>query len=395
MLRQPLLKSLFQLIIFSLPLMIGQLAQMLIGVGDMVVAAWHSTEALAAIGLALAVIHPLFIGAIGFLAALSPVLANIRGEGENPKRYAFGSFVYGLVLSLPFSVLIYFSALFVDFFNYDAVLSEHIKSYIRISAFSISGAMIFLALKEYLQSYERVLFANILSVACVFLNIALNHSLVFGSIYTPALGIDGLAWASVCVRWFMGLAMIAYVLKDLLCGFNLRFDFMQRVSKLGLPLAITFFFEVLAFSCLTLLVGHFGQVQAAASSLVLNLASTSFMIPLALSGAMAVKIGHAYGGRDYRALFLHAKAGLMAIFLYVVFTTTVFLFFPQYLLRLYSPEAEVMEIGLRMIFWVALFQIFDCSQIALGGILRGIAISKVIAIVTFFAYWVIGVPLGY
>ena len=290
MLRQPLLKSLFQLIIFSLPLMIGQLAQMLIGVGDMVVAAWHSTEALAAIGLALAVIHPLFIGAIGFLAALSPVLANIRGEGENPKRYAFGSFVYGLVLSLPFSVLIYFSALFVDFFNYDAVLSEHIKSYIRISAFSISGAMIFLALKEYLQSYERVLFANILSVACVFLNIALNHSLVFGSIYTPALGIDGLAWASVCVRWFMGLAMIAYVLKDLLCGFNLRFDFMQRVSKLGLPLAITFFFEVLAFSCLTLLVGHFGQVQAAASSLVLNLASTSFMIALALSGAMSGKI---------------------------------------------------------------------------------------------------------
>ena len=119
------------------------------------------------------------------------------------------------------------------------------------------------------------------------------------------------------------------------------------------------------------------------------------MIPLALASAVGVKVGHAYGEKNPDMIQRYAWTGLACSMGFMACSATAFSFIPAPLLQLFGPAPEVVEFGVRLLFWVAIFQIFDGAQVTLGAILRGLGIAKPVTIITFVGYWVIGIPLGW
>ncbi|MBY0517866.1 MAG: MATE family efflux transporter [Bacteriovoracaceae bacterium] len=384
-----------ELIKFAMPVVIGQLGLMLIGAGDVMIATQHSTTALAAIGLAVAFANPVFVVGLAFQFALSPLIAQRRGEKRDTTHLATTSLAYALLLSIPFVILTYLSSLAVPLLKYDAKITEMVMSYIRISAWSMPGVFVYTSLREWLQAHERTWLANAVAIIGVPLNIFLNRALVFGEYGMPALGVDGLAWASFWIRNFLGLSLLIPLIPTMLKRFEVEKEFIFDVIKLGAPSAISMFFEVMAFCSVTIFVGSFGEVQTAANSLVLTLASITFMVPMAIASAVGVKVGHAFGEKNPDMVSRYAWTGLSMSITFMACSALTFALFPRPILSIFGPASDVMEWGVKLIFWVAIFQVFDGSQVTLSAILRGLSISKPVSVVTFIGYWLIGIPLGW
>jgi MATE family multidrug resistance protein len=387
-----------EILTFALPIVLGQLGMMLLGVMDIYVASQHSTLALAAIGVGVAFINPGFVVGLSFLTSLSPLLAQERGKGENLEKYLSTCVAFTVTVSLFFVLLTSLLPLLVPLFGYDHKLEAHVIAYLRICAFSLPGAFVFQALKEWLQAQEKTFFANSLSLLAVGLNLFFNLAFVFGQFGFPRLDVVGLAWATLLVRTLLGIVMFLYVFwmlknKKSFLG-KIEISFFKSVLKLATPAALAIFFEVMAFCSVTLIVAKFGADQTAANNLVLTLASLAFMVPLGLSGAVGVKVGNSYGEKDEQKVKAYALTGVLCALAFMFFSGTLFSLFPKELLSLFTLDEAVLQLGVSYLFWVAIFQLFDGAQVTMAAILRGVGISKPVSIITFIGYWILGIPLG-
>jgi MATE family multidrug resistance protein len=388
-------RTLRELLVFALPVMAGQLGLMLIGAGDMLIATQHSTTALAAIGIAVAFANPVFIVGLAFHMALSPLIARYRGEGRDTQHLAWNCLLYTGMLSLPFVAGTWGVSFLVPMLDYDPVITEMVVSYLRISAYSVPGAFLYSSLREWLQAHERTFLANATSLLAVAVNLYLNWALCFGRHIFPELGVDGLAWASLTVRYLMGFALLIPLLPLILRHRRLERNFLKEAFMLGAPTSVGIFLEVMAFCSVTLAVAKFGEIQTAANNLVLTLASCTFMIPMAIASAVGVKVGHAYGEKNAQQLRRFAWTGLLCSVGFMACSATVFTFLPETVLGLFGANSDVLEFGTKLIVWVALFQVFDGAQVTLASILRGVGIAKPVSVIIFVGYWIIGLPLGW
>ena len=196
-----------ELLNIALPIILGNLGFILIGAGDVLIAGRHSTDTLAAISIATAITNCIMTFGIGLIASVSPILSNYRGEKKSAKKYFFPTIRFAMILAVITMVVVLICVPLIDYMHFEAKLVPDIKDYMIITAFSTFGAYLHAALKEYLQAFEVVLFPNLVTVFCVFLNIALNILLVFGFGPIPAMGAIGLAIASFTVRYVMGFAL--------------------------------------------------------------------------------------------------------------------------------------------------------------------------------------------
>lgn len=384
-----------QLFVFALPIIIGHLGIVLVGTGDMVIAGHFSSECLAAIGLAVAIANPIMISLLGLQFSISPILAQKRGKGEDTAPYFFSIIFYSFLVSLISFVLTYISSYFVAYFGYSENLTRIIVEYLRIGSFSAFALCLYQGLKEYLQSHEKTVSANLIALLAVVVNLFLNYGLVFGKFGFPELQESGLAWASLGVRMFMALALVGVTFKLWRVKAQIHWDFIKDVFKLGSPIAFTLFFEIMAFCSVTLFVGKFGEIQSAANNIALNIGSLAFMIPMSIGAAVSVKIGHAYGKRNFSLIKTFAKVSVLFSLSFSIFTGALFFSFPQLFVSIFSSDREVLEWGSRLLFYVACFQLFDGAQVTQAGVLRGLNITKAAFLAVFFGYWVVGLPIGY
>jgi MATE family multidrug resistance protein len=170
---------------------------------------------------------------------------------------------------------------------------------------------------------------------------------------------------------------------------------MSELFKLGAPISLSLFLEIMAFCSVTLFIGKFAEVQTAANNLALNVGSLAFMIPLSVSAAVSVKVGHAYGERNKDALKVYAQMSLFISFVFTLLMGLTFYFFPHHVISLYTADDSVIDWGKKLLFWVACFQLFDGAQVTIAGILRGLSITRAASVSIFIGYWLIGIPMGY
>ncbi len=387
--------ALAELLKFALPIIIGQIGLMLIGTGDMIIAGRYSRECLAAIGLAISIANPIQISLLGMQFSISPLLAQKRGNGEDIGPYFWTVVVYSLLISIVSCGLTFLSFKLVPLLGYETNLNGIIEEYLIITSFSSLGLCLFQGMKEFLQSQERTMAANAVALSCAALNVPLNFVLVFGAYGFPKFAEAGLAWASLIVRLIMGLALFLAARSWWASSRKIDWGFMRELWKLGAPISVSLFFEVLAFCSVTLFVGKFAEVQIAANNLALNLGSLAFMIPLSISAAVSVKVGHAYGERNRPVIIRYAQVSLFTSFIFTLAVGSVFYLIPQPILELYTDDVFVLDWAKKLLFWVACFQLFDGAQVTISGILRGLSITRAASISIFVGYWIIGIPLGY
>lgn len=388
----PTLKSIKSLLYLSIPIIAGQIGQMLIGTGDVYIAGLYSTQTVGAIGVANGLINPIFLFGIGLMMGISPVLAIDNSKNKNQTNSIFSIMVYAALMGLGLSLLCFILSYFIDYFPLDKKLVPSIKAYIQIVVWSFPFAYLYQAIKEYLQAREEVFLPNLFSIIAVIVNVGVNALLVFGIGEYKGIGEIGLAYASFIIRILLFLSVFFLIRDEVKMDFDSQF--LKRVFKFSLPVAFMFFLEVLAFCSVSVLSGFFGVVAAAANNIIMTLASITFMVPLSISSAVAVRVGNAFGEKDKTKLIQNSSSAILISLLFTFMSAAVFYFFPEVLIRAFTRDPEVITLGVSLMGIVALFQLFDGSQVTLTGILRGMEQTKLSSLVVFVGYWLLGIPIG-
>ena len=246
-----------------------------------------------------------------------------------------------------------------------------------------------------MQAYEIVVFPNVIAILAIFLNLVLNFAFVFGFWFIPALGVKGLAIATLVVRTFMGLILLWYTLRLMNLNIKLSGSYLKQLIKVGYPISIALALEFFAFNGITIIVGRMGGVFAAAQSIIITISSITFMVPLAISNAIAIKVGYANGARDYSELKRFSVAGVLLTLAFMLFCALLLNSSPEFFVKLFTDEKELLLVSVPVIYVVALYQIFDGAQVAFSGILKGLKMTKLVSVSIFCAYWVMGLPLGF
>lgn len=384
-----------ELLNIALPIIMGNLGFILIGAGDVLVAGHHSTDTLAAISIATAITNCIQTFGIGLIASVSPLLSNFRGEKKSAKKYFFPTIRFSMVLGVIVMFAVLASIPLIDYLHFEEKLVPMIKEYMFVTAFATFGGYLHAALKEFLQAFEIVLFPNLVTVFSVFLNIALNVTLVFGLGPFPSLGVLGLAVASFIVRYFMGFALLIYCFRVMNFNDYKDFEYYKSLIKIGIPISCAIMVEFIAFNSIAIIMGRVSGVYAAAQNLICTLTTVSFMVPLAISNAIAVKVGFANGAKNINDLKRYSFVGIVMSVGFMMLSALIFSSFPNFLVGLFTQDSNLVKISVPVLYILSVFQIFDGLQIALAGIFKGMKRTGIVLISNFVAYWLISIPLGY
>jgi MATE family multidrug resistance protein len=235
------------------------------------------------------------------------------------------------------------------------------------------------------------------------LNAFVNWVLIFGHLGAPAMGVRGSAWATVSARAVMCAWLLVVIVRRErgrrpgLFETPLRIEAarMRRLVTLGLPAASQVTLEVGVFAAASALAARLPPAALAAHQIAINVASFTFMVPLGVASAGAVRVGQAVGRSDAAGA---ARAGWTALLfgtLFMACAASVFLLIPRALIGAFSEDVSVLQIGTSLLFVAAIFQLFDGLQGVATGVLRGLGDTRTPMLWNLAAHWFLGVPLGY
>jgi len=388
----------------ALPLMIGQLSQMLLGVADTVMVGHLGVLNLAALTFASSLFHIPFVFGIGLLTGISVFTANSRGAGDAAR--VRGSCRHGLYLSLALGVLLAGLAWGIsyrlDFFGQPPEVAAKARVFFQIIMASLIPALASIALKNHADALNRPWPPFWIFLGGVFLNIGLNWVMIYGKLGCPALGLEGAAWATLISRTAILFAMAGWLIwaKDLRDWVPYRWlrkpnwNDMRSLLAIGFPASLQMACEVGAFSLAGLIMGRFGQVAMAAHQIAITLAATAFMLPLGLSMALTVQMGQARGAAQLHRLRPIAVSGWLLAGGYSLLAAGFFLIFGTDLAALFISDPEVIALTASLLVIVGIFQLFDSLQVGSSAMLRGLGDVKIPALMGFISYWMVGLPVG-
>ncbi len=397
-------------LVLGLPLIGSHLAQMALHVTDTVMLGWYGVTALASVVLGASWFFIVFVLGSGFAKAVMPMVAAALGSGDEVQVRRDTRM--GLWLSILFGVLVYpvfwWSEPILLALGQKPEVARLAQDFMRIAGLGMVPALAVTVLSSYLAALGRTQAVLFVTVAAVFLNIAVGWALIFGNWGFPELGVRGAAIATVAVQVFSLVVLVVYaaLLPDLK-----RFHLFQRfwrpdwhafrnVFRLGWPIGLTGLAEGGLFQASALMMGWVGTVELAAHGIAMQAASLGFMLHVGLSSAATIRTARFDGSGDVRALRLGAQVALALSFAVAVLVIAVFLAGPQAIVALFldmtKPEsAQIVAYGAVLLVLAALFQLADAMQVMALGLLRGIRDTRVPMVLAAVSYWLIGIPCSY
>jgi MATE family multidrug resistance protein len=388
----------------ALPVMAAQFGSMLLGVVDTLMIGRVGVDALAAAAMANAWIFGLLLFGQGFVHGIDPLVTQFHGA-RKPDAVALAcqrGVVVALLVSIPICGLLLASEVVLRWLGQEPRLAAAATRYILVQIPSIPVYFVFIALRQYLQGRGIVRPAMWVMLAVNVFNAAANWVLIFGKLGFPALGLYGAGIATALSRFVTLLGLVLFVRAfDLHRGAWLPWSrkvldpaALRRIAGFGAPVAVQMALEVWAFSAGTLLAGRLGAAALAAHTIVLNMAALAFMLPLGISQAAVTRVGNLLGMRDARGAHRAAwiavgmGAGVMSL------SAGVFVSLRHFLPALYTSAPEVIALAASVLPIAALFQVFDGTQVAGCGVLRGMGRTRPAAWFNFAGHWVLGLPLA-
>lgn len=388
------------------PLIVNNLSIAGMQFADAVMAGRLGAEALAAVAVGASVWFLCFTVCLGLMMAISPITARHFGAGDMAMigRYTRQGLWLAIALGL---TLIFMVHLFVGplltYIGIDAEFRQMTIGYaqaIIYGAPAITGFLAFRFTTEGIGFMRPIMYTSLFALTC---NVFLNYVLMYGHFGVPAFGAVGCGIASAITMWLMLfiIGCIVYFhpvyapLKIFERVSPLRMPVLKEIMKLGMPIGITITAEAGLFSAVSILVGTRGASITAGHQIALNFASTMFMIPLAFSSAITVRIGHALGAGDPAGARVGGLTGILMCMLFMCGSAAFLLLFRDAVVDLYTNDASVQAIAISLLLMAAVFQIADGVQIGAAGALRGYKDTKMPMVINMFAYWALGFPLAY
>lgn len=386
------------------PVATAELGWMAMGLVDTMMVGRVSAEAIGAVSIGSHLFFAIAIFGIGTLLGLDYLVAHAFGAGRMVD--ARRSLVHGVYLSVLMSAVL--TAVLLVFvprlegLGIRPEIARETAPYLRALIWGLLPLLLYATLRRYLQALGLVRVVMMALVSANLINVAGNWVLVFGHLGAPALGAEGSGWATSISRVYMFLFLLAYVVwherrNGADGALSWRFDpqrFKQLV-RLGLPSAFQLVLEVGVFAAASVLAGNLGAVPLAAHQVALGAAAFTFMVPLGISSAAAVRVGHAMGRVDARGAAQAGWTGLMMSAAFMSLAALAFFTIPGWIIRAFTNESTVLATGVALLGVAAVFQLFDGLQVVATGALRGLGDTRTPMLANLAGHWFLGLPVGY
>jgi MATE family, multidrug efflux pump len=393
------------LLSMALPLFIAQLAQMGTGVVDTVMAGRYNATDLAAIAIGYNVWLPIYLFFVGTMLATTAIVAQDFGAGKTQriKDSLPQALWLALLMGLLAAPACYFSGPLLDLLNLDSPTREKSLAYLQATAFGLPAAAIFQALRCHTQGIGVMRPFAIASVIGFVANIPLNYAFIYGKWGAPEMGAAGCGWATAISMWLGPVLIMFYMaraktLKPYLpkwAFYRPRLSALKEISRLGLPVGLTFFLEIAVFSIIGLMIARLGNTAMGSHQIAVNVWDVVYMPLISLGTAMTTRIGHAIGAGDRAGVTLAIQCGAAIMLLIGCATMAFLLTTPELVVRAYTTDDSIMQMAVALIRLAGLFIILDAVQAFGSFSLRAFKDNQFPFIVMLFAYWLIALPLGY
>jgi MATE family multidrug resistance protein len=390
----------------ALPIIAGQVGQVLMGFFDTVQIGGLGHEYIAASGFANGLYWMTVLLGMGVLFAVSPLVSEAFGEGKGYKSIGIlkSSLVVSAILTVVFMLVIWGLIAYLPLLKHSDTDNLLATKFLRIVNFSTGGIFFFMAGKQFLDGMGRTRIGMVITIGGLLLNIFLNWVLIYGKLGMPKMGIEGAAIATTTARIAMTIAILFFIWQDTLVK-ELRHEFRKHINEslsfikpilvIGIPAGLQFFWEVAAFNAGQIMSGWISTEAEAAHMISIGLASITFMVLTGISAAGTIMIGYSLGAKDREGMRIAGNTVIMICVAFELVFAGIFFTCHGLLPYLYTDNAAVVSLASTMLILAAFFQISDGLQAVAAGALRGMQDVKFPAVIAFISYWLVMIPACY
>jgi MATE family multidrug resistance protein len=393
------------MIALAVPVVLSELGWMAQGVVDTIMVGRLGPAAIGAVALGNAVYYTPSLFGYGLLLGLDTLVSHAYGRRDHDAchRWMAQGVYLACIVTPPLMLLVFGASFVLGRAGVAPEVAGPAGAYMRIVNFGTLPLLLYGAARRYLQGVGQVRVITLTFVVANLVNWFFNWVLIYGKLGMPALGVEGSALSTCLARVGMAVGLLGFAWRyERSRGHPLfrhwagpSLQKIRQLVRLGAPAAGQIILEVGAWNLGTFAAGLLTPVALATHSIALNYASVTYMVPLGVSAAAAVSVGHAVGAGDPARA---RRAGWLALGLgtgFMLLAAVVFLVAPRPLIALYTRDPRVLAVGPSLLGVAAAFQIFDGIQTVSTGALRGLGETRVPMVANIVGYWILGLPLGF
>jgi MATE family multidrug resistance protein len=393
------------MLLMAVPLALAELGWMAMGVVDTIMAGRLGAAAIGAGSLGGNLFYPIAIFGTGLLLGMDTLVA--QSFGADDPRDCRRSLVNGVwlaaALAAPLALVLRSLIPLLRAVGTNPRVMVLLGPYLKALLWGMLPLLAYAALRRYLQAVNVVAPITFALVSANLVNFAGNWALMFGHWGAPAMGLEGSGWSTTIARAYMAAVLLAAIAwqerktGNLLFRMSWKPDVVRllRLLDLGLPAALQILIEGGLFGVIAVLAARLDEVSLAAHGIAVTVVSTTYMVPLGIGSAAAVRVGQAVGRKDRPGV---ATSGWTALLLGTLFMGVASLALwtaPRWILRVFTADAAVIASGAALLRIAALFELFDGFQTVATGALRGWGDTRSPMLAHLAGYWVIGLPVCY
>ncbi|PIE56855.1 MAG: MATE family efflux transporter [Desulfobulbus propionicus] len=389
----------------TLPLLLAQVFQTAMGVVDTVMAGRYSALDLAGVAVGSSLFFPLYLFMVGVLGAVPPLVAQADGRGDTAAigRVVRQGMLIGLLLGTIMLLVVRESSRVLVLMGVSPEVLPVTVGYLRAIAWGMPVVGLFLALRGTCEGVSLPKMTTVAGLIGLMVNMGMNAVLIYGRFGLPELGGVGCGYATALSMLVMLLVLVVLLqwnrrtrrleifcpeIRHLCIG-------LTKPLRLGLPIGLALFIECSIFSVIALFIARLGAEVVAAHQIALNFASLVFMLPYSLAAALTVRVGFAAGRQRPERLRRTVRVGLWLAAGCACCTALIYFTSAPLIAAMYSPDPAVAGLATSLLLFAGLFQLPDAIQVNCAGALRGLNDTRVPMLLLIFAYWGIGLPVGW
>ncbi|WP_241518422.1 MATE family efflux transporter [Bacteroidetes bacterium endosymbiont of Geopemphigus sp.] len=391
----------------ALPVALGQVGQVCMNLVDNIMVGSLGGVALGTVALANAVFLIVMVFGMGMASSVSPLVA--QADACDNKKEGITSLQHGLVIGFFLSLLMYLIIwLFIPMLSYLNQPKEVIAEagpFLNVIGISLIPWMLAEFLRKFCEGLSLTTPGMLVTWIAVIYNVIFNYLLIYGHCGFPKLGVVGAAYATLIARIVLLFGMIILLkqyrkireyYKELRPRIFQR-EYFRKILSLGTPAGLQMLFEIGAFAVASFIAGLSGTNELAAHQISMNLASATYMLSVGFAVAATIRIGNQKALKNYIEL---RRAGWSAFLMsgtFMIICAITFICSREYLPYIFvkKEDIEIARIASNLLIIAALFQLSDSIQSVALGALRGMQDVKIPMWLTFFAYWVVAIPLAW
>jgi MATE family multidrug resistance protein len=389
----------------AFPLIIAQLSAVGTNMVDAMLAGHLNAHTLGAVAVGTSVWSLAIVTGIGMMMAVPASVSHLDGANRHAEVGAL--FRQALWLAFILGVVLWFAVRhaspLLDVIGIAPGLRSDVTGFLNAISWGAPALTMYFALRGLSEGLSMTRPSMYFSFGGLLVLGPLGYTLMYGKLGIPPMGARGTGIATTIVLWLEMAGFSIYVLRHRNyrgLGLTDRFEWPQAraiggLLHVGLPMAITLLMEGGLFVAVALAIGTLGEDVVASHQVALNVASFFFMIPLGLAMAITVRVGNAAGRGDEEGVRYAGFCGIGLTLLTQVFSCSLMLGLPHWIARLYTGDATVLALASQLLLLAGLFQFSDGIQVASNGALRGLKDTRIPMVICMFAYWIVGMPIGW